>query len=113
MDATLGNGAVALARAVCATGGDAGNFLIGEGLVKQYRQHRRMSDVASGDLNDSDLECVLIDPKVDLALYAALGPAILTCIPHSFAFDVEARAVDQEVRRPLEPPLRSFIARVF
>ena len=49
------------------TGWGAGNVLICEDLGRQFWQHRRIPDVAAGDLGRPDFRRFLINPEVDLA----------------------------------------------
>ena len=45
----------------------AGNVLISRDLGRQFWQHRRIPDVAAGDLGRLDFRRFLINPEVDLA----------------------------------------------
>ena len=113
MGPAFGDGVVAPARVADPVGGDACNLLIGRDLAKQLRQHVPVAYVADGDLNRTDLQCLFIDPNVDLAPDAALGAAMLAGVPLPFTLDLDASAVDQEMQRALRPAMRMLTARVF
>ena len=89
-----GNGVMALAGVEGAVGGDAGDLLLERDLVEQFRQHRRVTDVAGGELGGADFQCFLIDPDVDLAPDAPFGTAMLAGVPLAFPFDLDPGAVD-------------------
>jgi hypothetical protein len=61
------DGLVALARIIGTVCGDAADLLIGRDLAQQIWQHRRIADMATGDLDGPNLQRFLVDPKVDLA----------------------------------------------
>ncbi|AUQ52324.1 hypothetical protein PhaeoP83_04106 (plasmid) [Phaeobacter inhibens] len=61
------------------------------------------------DLYGPNLQRFLINPQVDLAPDAPLGIAMLAGVPLAFVFDLDTRAVDQQVQ--WAP--RLFTARVF
>ena len=69
---------VALARVVGPVDGDAGDLLIGRDLAEQFGQHRGVTHIAAGDLYGANLQCLLVDPEVDLAPgepCRAIGPS--------------------------------------
>jgi hypothetical protein len=98
-----GDGLMTLARVEGAIGDDASDLLIGRDLVEEFGQHRRITDIARGELGGADLQCLLVDPDVDLAPDAALRAAVLAGVPLPFALDLDARAVDQQVQGPADP----------
>ncbi|SNS22773.1 Transposase DDE domain-containing protein [Antarctobacter heliothermus] len=67
MGAAVGDGVMALARIVGSVGGDRSYLDVGGDLVEQLGQHGRVPDVASGDLDGSDLQRLFVDADVDLA----------------------------------------------
>lgn len=67
MGAAIGDGVMALARIVGSVSGDRSDLHVGRDLVQQLRQHRSITDVASGDLDGSDLQRLFVDADVDLA----------------------------------------------
>src|SRR6056297_3224492 len=67
MGAAVGDGVMALARIVGSFSGDLSGLHVGRDLVQQLRQHRSITDVASGDLDGSDLQRLFVDANVDLA----------------------------------------------
>jgi hypothetical protein len=83
-----------------AIGGDAADLLIGRDLVEKFGQHGRVTYVAGGELGSPDFQCFLVDPDVDLAPDPTFGPAVLSRVPLTFALDLDAGAVDQEMERP-------------
>ena len=95
------DGVMAFAGVEGAIGGHAADLLIGRDLVEKFGQHGRVADIAGGELRSPDLQCLLIDPDVDLAPDAALRAAVLAGVPLPFALDLDARAVDQEMERSL------------
>ena len=60
MGTPFGDGVVALAGIISPIGGDAGNVLIGRDLGQQFGQHGRVTNVAAGDLDRPDLQCLLV-----------------------------------------------------
>lgn len=89
---------VAFAGIIGTVCGDATDRLVCPDLVEQIRQHRRVSDVAPGDLDSANLPCFLVNPEVELAPDAPFRPTMLTCVPLAFAFDLDASAIDQQVQ---------------
>ncbi len=69
------------------------------GLAEQVGQDGRITDVAPGDLDSSDLQCLLVDPERDLAPDTPLRATVLARMPFAFALDLDAGAVDQQVQR--------------
>ena len=59
--------------------------------------------MAPGDLDSPDLQCFLVDPKVELAPDPPLGATMLASVPLAFALDLDPGAVDQQVERALRP----------
>ena len=58
-------------------GRDAGDLLIGRDLVEQLWHHGRIANVATGNPHRPDLQCFLINPKMDLAPDTAFRTAML------------------------------------
>ena len=81
-------------------------ILVRRDLVEQIGQHRRITDVAPGDLDGADLEGFLVNPKMDLAPDPPLGPTMLARVPLAFTLDLDAGAVDQEVQRAVRATIR-------
>ena len=79
--------------------GDAGDLLVGRNLVEQFGQHGRVAHIAGGELGRADLQCLLVNPDVDLAPDAPFRAAVLAGVPLAFALDLDPGAVDQEVQR--------------
>ena len=77
----------------------AGDFLIERNLVKQFGQHGRVAHVAGGELGGPDFQGSLVDPDVDLAPDLTFGAAMLARVPLPLTLDLDASAVDQQVRR--------------
>ncbi len=67
MGASVGDGVMAFARVVGTIRGDRADLHVGRDLAEQFGQHWRVTDVASGDLDGSDLQRLFIDTDVDLA----------------------------------------------
>ena len=57
--------------------------------------------MAPGDLDGADLQRFLVDPEADLAPEAPFGATVLAGAPLTFALDLDACAVDQQMQRPL------------
>jgi len=96
---------VALPGVVSAVRSDAGDFLIGWDMAEQLGQHRRIPNVAAGDLDGANFQCLLINPEVDLPPDAAFGPTVLARVPFPFALNLDPSAVDQQMQRPLRAPM--------
>ena len=103
MGAAVGDGIVAFARVVGAIGRDAADLLVLWDLTEKVGQHRRITNVAPGDLDGSDLQRFLVDPEVYLAPDPPFGAAMLAGVPLALALDLDARAVDEQVQRALRP----------
>lgn len=97
MGTALGDCVMAFPRIVGAVCRDAADLLVRRDLVEQIRQHRRVADVAPGDLDRPNLQCSLVNPEVDLAPDAAFRATVLACVPLAFALNLDARAVNQQV----------------
>ena len=67
MGAAISYSIVALSSVIGAVGRDAGDLLVHRDLAYKIRQHGRVTDVASGDLDGSDLQRPFVDADVDLA----------------------------------------------
>jgi hypothetical protein len=96
---TGGDGIVALAgveRTVCS---DAADLLIWRDLIEQLGQHRRVTNIAGGELGGPDFQCLFINSDVALAPDTPLRVTMLAGIPLAFALDLDACAVDQQVQR--------------
>ncbi len=106
MGAAIRDGVVALAGVVSAVGDHRADLFADRDLAEQIGQDRCITDVAAGDLDSANLQCLLIDPKVDLAPDPPLGPAMLAGVPLAFALDLDPGAVDQQVQRPLGAAIR-------
>ena len=65
-------------------------FLVGRDLAEQFRQRRRIADIAAGDLDCPDFQRVLVDPQVDLAPKAAPQTAMLAGVPLALGLDAGA-----------------------
>jgi hypothetical protein len=44
-------------------------------LIKQFRQHRRIANIAGGDFDCPNFRCFLVDPNVYLASDVSFGTA--------------------------------------
>ena len=105
MSAAVGDGVMAFPGVIRAICRDAADLLILRDLVEQIGQHRRIADMAAGDLDGPDLQRLRVDPKVDLAPDPSFGAAMLAGMSLTFALDFDARAVDQQVQWPLGPAI--------
>ena len=92
MGAAIRDGIVALACVVGTICRDAADFLVRRDLAEQVWQNRCVTNVASGDLDGSDLQRFLVDPEVDLAPDPAFRAAMLAGVPVAFVLDLDARA---------------------
>ena len=75
------DGVVAFAGIIGTVCGDATDRLVCRDLVEQIGQHRRITDVAPGDLDSANLQCFFVNPKVDLAPDAPFRATMLACVP--------------------------------
>src|SRR6056297_686271 len=105
MGAAVGDGVVAPARVIGSVGSDRADLYISGDLVEKLGQHGRVTDVAAGDFDGSDLQRLFIDADVDLAPQTAFRTAMLAGLPLTFALRLDAGAVDQKVQRPLRAPV--------
>ena len=101
MGATIGDRIMAFSGVVGAVGGDTADLLLRRDLTEKIGQHRRIADMAPGDLHSADLQCFFVDPDVDLAPDPPFGTAMLASVPLAFALDLDPCAVDQQVQRAL------------
>lgn len=101
-----GDGIVALAGVEGAIGCDARDPLLGQDLVEQLGQYRRITHVAGGGLSNPDFQGFIIDPEVDLTPDPAFGAAMFAPLPLAPSLDLTSRAVDQKVQRALRTPVR-------
>lgn len=106
MCAALGTGIVAFARGTGAIGGDAADLLTLGDLAEKVGQDRRGADMAFSDLDGPDRQRLLVDAEVDLKPDAPLRAAMLAGVPLAFTLDLDARAIDQPVQRPLHSTIR-------
>src|SRR5690606_37550953 len=97
----------ALAGIIGSVSGDAADLLACRDLAEQVGQDRCITDMAPGDLDSADLQCLLVDSEVDLAPDAPLGAAVLARVPLAFALNLDAGAVDQQVQRPFGATIRN------
>lgn len=67
MGAAVSDGIMALSGIIGAVSGDAVDLLVRRDLAEKVGQHRRVADMAPGDLDGSDLQCFLINSEMDLA----------------------------------------------
>ena len=93
-----GDGIVALAGVKGAISGGAGDLLIRWDLVEQIGQHGRIAHVAGGELGCAYFQRLLVNSDVDLAPDPAFAAPMLASVPLTFALDLDASAVDQEVQ---------------
>ena len=101
MGAAVSYGIVAFACVVGPICCDAADFLVCRDLAEQVGQNRCIANVAPGDLNSPNLQCFLIDAKVDFAPDPPLRAAMLAGVPFAFALNLDAGAIDQQVQRTL------------
>lgn len=113
MSATLGDGVMAFAGVVGTVCRDAADLFILGDLVEQVGQNRSISDVASRDLHGTNLQCLLVDPEMELTPDTPLWAAMFARVPFAFTLDLDPCAVDKKVQRPLELRYGMFTARVF
>jgi hypothetical protein len=120
-----GDGVMALAGVEGTVGGDSGDLLIGRDPVESFGRHRRVADVAGGELGSPDFQRSLVDPDTDLApqgharrwpegmANAAPGVAVLARVPCAFALDLDPGAVDQQVPRAFRSAMRTLAVNAF
>ena len=90
MGASVGNGAVALARVEGTIRGDRADLHISGDLAEQFRQHWGITDVATGDLDGANLQRLFIDADVDLAPQTAFRAAVLARMPLALSLRLDA-----------------------
>lgn len=106
-------------------GCDAANLLVRRDLVEQVGQHRRIANMASGDLDGPNFPRLFVDSGMDLPPRAlsAMGPgtmaspplwtAMFAGVPLAFALHLDPCTVDQQMERTLRAPVGMFAAKVF
>ncbi len=99
MGATIGDCVMAFSGVVGAVGGDTADLLLRRDLTEKIGQHRRIANMAPGDLDSADLQCFFVDPEVYLAPDASFRATMLAGVPLAFALDLDPGAVDQQVQR--------------
>jgi hypothetical protein len=67
MGTAVGDGIVALARVVGTVCRDAAGLLLGRDLIQQFRQYGRIANVAAGEPDCRDFQCLFVDTEVNLA----------------------------------------------
>ena len=72
---------MARARVIGPIRSDRAEFHISGDLVKEFGQHGRVTDVAVGDLDGSDLQRVFVDANVDLAPQTTFRTPMLAGMP--------------------------------
>jgi hypothetical protein len=87
---TGGDGIVALAGIESSIRGDASDLVVRRDLVEKHGQHGRIAHIAGGELGRPDFQCLLVNSNVDLAPNTAFGAAMLTSVPFTLAFDLDA-----------------------
>ena len=97
---------MALSGVVGAVGCDTGDVRISGDLGQQFGQHGGIPNVAAGDLDCPDLQCLPVDPEMDFAPDAALRAAMLARVPLALSLDLGPHAVDQQVQQAPRPPMR-------
>lgn len=97
MSAAVRDRIVAFASVVSAICRDAADRRAFRDLAQEVRQDRRITNVAPGDLDGTDLQCLLVNSDMD----PPPGPAVLAGEPLAFSLDLDPGAVDQQVQRPL------------
>jgi len=127
MGPAFGNGIVALSGVVCTVSCDTGDLLIGWDPGQSLGWHRRVADIAAGDLDSPDFKGFLINPEMDLAPDTTLWTAMLASVPLPFALRCPAGASTGcgregtlipvlSIKRcsgPCDPRCGMFTARVF
>ncbi len=106
MGAAISYSIVALSSVIGAVGRDAGDLLVHRDLAYKIRQHGRVTDMAASDLDGPNLQCLLIDPKINLAPDPSLGVAVFARMPLTFALNLDPGAIDQRVQRPRGAPIQ-------
>lgn len=80
------------------------DLLVEWDLAEQFRQHRRIADMAAGCLDGAHLQRFLVDPNVELTPDTPFGATMPARIPLAFTLRLDAGAIDEQVQRgPLAP----------
>lgn len=74
--------------------------------MKEFEQHGRFTEVASGDLDNADLQRLFGAANMELALLTASCTAALAGVPLALALGLDAGAVDQLDQRAFRAMLR-------
>ncbi len=67
MSASAGDSAMAFARVAGPIGSDRADLHICRDLAEQFGQHGRVTNMAAGDLDSTDLQRLFVDAYMDLA----------------------------------------------
>ena len=97
MSAAAGKGVMALAGVAGRIGGYRSDLFAHRDLARKVGQDRCFADVALGDPDRPNLQCLRVDPEVDLAPAASFGAAMFAGVPRTFALSLERGPVDQKV----------------
>ena len=109
MSAALGDGVMAFAGSVGNVCHDAADLFILGDLGERVGQNRSIADVASRDLDGTNLQFLLVDSEMELTPDTPLWAAMFARVPFAFTFDLDPCAVDKKVQRPLEAAIRCEI----
>ncbi len=95
MSAAVGDSVVAFPSVIRAVAGHGADLPGRRDPAEQIGRHRRIDDMATGDLNGTDLQRLFVDPGMDLPPDPSFRAAMLADMPLAFIFDLDASAVDQ------------------
>ena len=99
MGATIGDRIMAFSGVAGAVGGDTADLLLRRDLTEKIGQHRRIADMAPGDLDGPNFQRLFVDPEVDLTPDPPFWTAMFAGVPLAFALHL-----DDRVRTPGDDP---------
>ena len=80
-----GNCLTAFSSAIRPIGNDTADVLTGWNLIKQFRQHQRITNIDGADLDFPNLQCFLVDPNgyltPDTSFWTAMNASIQFAFP--------------------------------
>ncbi|ETX11945.1 hypothetical protein OCH239_18950 [Roseivivax halodurans JCM 10272] len=84
------DGFIALAGIICAVRGDQSDLDVLQNLIQQLGKHRRIADIATGDLDGPNFQRLLVGTDMDLAPQAAFGTTMFARVLLAFALRLDA-----------------------
>lgn len=101
----VNDGGVATARVIGAIGGHGADLFTFVDLVEQLQHDRAVTIAVGGEFHGADVRRGRVHGQMDLAPLASTMNAMLSGLPFAIAEELDARAVHQNVQRPIGKPV--------